>query len=476
MATSLDNIIPGAAGEVPAPLTGEERENDLLGHYDDFTAASMAVPSWNPSAFLNTRGWNVLEEMLTMGPVRSSLNIIRDAVLYKGWRIVPAVNDKARAEYEDAAKMADALTHSLGNIRDSYGNHQDFRMVLWELMHAIHTGFRITEIHWRMLESGPYSGMDAFSCFAAKPCKMIGFRVDPSTMAPTGVVGQTMTRGYTGAPIEKVLRYTFAPSDGLPHGNGIGRVVYKNSWSLDFLYRFWNIALELFGTPFIMAKAPEKTISLARKILKEIRQGAPGVLPDDIEATLIEMKGGGADAFKAAAEHHCGQIYTSYLYAALTSGEGQRVGSMALGKVHENTQEYGLGGRRADVESVINNQLIDRWVRYNYGEAALALAPRFTLGSWDEADFARLTTGFQQLIASNVLHPAEPQIRQRMGLDPLDPELQEQMQRVWDSVGAPPSTIPAGDDPEPEPTIPAGDDPEPEPTDPEPEDDDEEDD
>lgn len=448
MASSLENLIPGQPGEQPTPLSQEEREESLLGHYDDFTASSMAIPSWNPSAFINTRGWQTLEEMLSIGPVRSSLNIIRDAVLYKGWRIVPAVNDKGRAEYAQAAIMADALNHCLGNIKDEYGNHQDFRMVIWELMHALHTGFRITEIHWRVLEDeGTCSGMNGFANFAAKPCKQIGFRVDPSTMAPVSIVGQTMTRGYTGAPIEKVLRYTFAPSDGLPHGNGIGRVVYKHSWSLDFLYKFWNIALEIFGTPFIMAKAPANTISLARKILKEIRQGAPGVLPDDVEAQLVEMKGGGAEAFKAAAEHHASQIHTNYLYAALTSGEGQRVGSMALGKVHENTQEYGLGGRRADLENIINNQLIARWTRFNYGEEALALAPRFQLGSWDDADFARLSTGFTQLLTGNVLHPAEPQIRQRLGLDPLEPELVEQMQRIWDAAGSPPSTIPG--DPQP---------------------------
>ncbi len=452
MATSLDNLIPGQPGEEPRPLTPEEREGSLLGHYDDFTASSMAIPSWNPSVFINTRGWNTLEDMLGMGPVRSSLNIIRDAVLYKGWRIVPSVTDKAKTEYEQAATMADALNHCLNNVSDEYGNHQDFRMVIWELMHAIHTGFRITEMHWRVLEDeGAYSGMNGWSTFAAKPCKQIGFRVNPATMSPVSVVGQTGAHGYTGAPIEKVLRYTYAPSDGLPHGNGIGRVVYKHSWSLDFLYKFWNIALELFGTPFILAKAPSNSITLARKILKEIRQGAPGVIGDDMEAELLEMNGGGAAAFKAAAEHHASQIHQNYLYAALTSGEGQRVGSMALGKVHENTQEYGLGGRRADLESIINNQMIARWVRYNYGQEALALAPRFQLGSWDDGDFARLSAGFTQLITGKVLHPAEPQIRQRMGLDPLEPELVEQMKRVWDSEGAPPSTIPTDQQPEPDP-------------------------
>lgn len=434
------------------PLQSSQRGESLLGHYDGYAAVAMAMPSYNPDVFINSRGWKTLEDMLSMGAVRTPLNIVRDAVLCKGWKITPAVVDKSSADYEKAKELADALTHALDNIEDSYGNSTDFRGVLWELLYAIHAGFRITEIEWRTLETGPFAGQWGFSSFGAKPARQIGFDMDAETMMPRGITAYTPSLGYRYSPIEKVLRYTYAPHNGLPHGQGVGRAAYKHSWSLDFLYRFWNICLEVFGSPFIMAKAPKQAIAFARQILKEIRQGAPGVVPDDVDAQLVEMTGQGAAAFLKAADHHIQEIGKLYTYAALTSGEGERTGSRALGSVHQDTQSYGLGGRREDVESVIKFQLVRRWVRYNYGEALLYLAPTISLGETEETDVERLSKSFERLVNAKVLGPFESQIRESMGLAPLDPEDRERMEKIWADPDPAPSTVPgiSEDDPDPE--------------------------
>lgn len=434
------------------PLRSSQRSESLLGHYDGYAAVAMAVPSYNPDVFINSRGWKTLEDMLSMGAVRTPLNIVRDAVLCKGFRVVPAVVDKASADYETAKELADALTYALDNIEDEWGNSTDFRQVLWEMLYAIHTGFRITEINWRTLESGQWAGKWGFSSFGAKPCRQIGFDIDPETMMPRGITAYTPALGYRYSPVEKVLRYTYAPTNGLPHGQGVGRAVYKHSWSLDFLYRFWNICLEVFGSPFIMAKAPKTSLDFARKILKEIRQGAPGVVPDDVEATLVEMTGQGAASFLKAADHHIQEVGKLYTYAALTSGEGERTGSRALGSVHQDTQSYGLGGRRKDIEKVALYQLVRRWVRYNFGEALLHLAPTISLGETDETDVERLSKSFERLVNAKVLGPFEPQIRESMGLAPLDPEDRERMEAIWANPDPAPSTIPgiSEDDPDPD--------------------------
>lgn len=122
---------------------------------------------------------------------------------------------------------------------------------------------------------------------------------------------------------------------------------------------------------------------------------------------------------------------------------------MALGNVHQDTQGYSVGGRRTDVENVVNAQLIRRWVIYNYGEDALPLAPRLALGESDESEVQQLAKSFTDLVNAKVLHPGEPQIRERMGLAPLEPELREAMEKSWNAGDAPPSTIPgnAGDPP-----------------------------
>lgn len=451
-----NSILYGPDGR-PAQLAEQDRFEEVMGAYDGYQAASFRLAPFHPDAFICSRGWSTLEDMLNMAAVRAPLGLIRDAVLYKGWRVEPAITDQADANYKEAAELASALEYCLHNIEDEAGNVSDFRQDLYEMLYAVHTGFRVSEIVWRVLEEGPWAGKLGFAQFSHKPCKQIGFDLNPRTMAVKNITSYTPLEGFQyNVPVEKVLRYTFAPKDSLPYGSGIGRVVYKHSWSLDFLYRFWNIALETFGSPFILGKAPVQSIKLARDIIQQIRQGAPAVLPSGVEADLVEATGSSLQAFKAAAEHHSQQIAYGYLYNTLSTGEGQRSGSLALGKVHQDSQEYGLGGRRQDVENVLMRQLVRRWVRYNYGPEALGLAPRVTLGDWNEEDMDKLSSAFERLLKARVLHPAEPQIRERLGLSPASPEIREMLERYW-SASEGPSTVPSSegddttdqDDPEP---------------------------
>ncbi len=438
---------PTAATEVAAAEPMDARTQDeliesLVGSYYDTLVPSFRLAPYSPDVFIATKGYKTLDDMLSMIAVRSPLNIIRDAVLYKGWRVVPAVLDQANGDYVQAALMANALEYTLDNIVDASDNGYSFRQDIFELLAAIHYGFRFAEIEWRVMESGPYAGKLGLAQLAHKPCQQIGFDLDARTLRVVGYTSYTPATGYQfGVPPEKALRYTFAPKDSLPYGNGLGRAVYKHSWSLDFLYRFWNIALEQYGSPFILANAPANLMNLAAKCLQRIRQGAPAILPDGVEASLKEITGAGIAGFKAAAEHHTQQIAKGYLGATLTSGEGQRVGSMALGKVHQDTQEYNLSGRRVDIEDVINYGLVRRWVRYNWGDAALALAPKFSLGVWDTGDMLQTAQAFAALITSEVMHPAEDQIRERLGLTPIDADLRTQMEKLWDGIGAPPPVI-----------------------------------
>jgi hypothetical protein len=440
--SALPAVLYGPDGQ-PIRLADSDRLDALIGSYDSYLAASFFLPPFQKDNWINQKGFDTLDDMCNIAAVRGALNIIRDAVLYKGWKVMPAVNDQSDANYAQAAEMANAFEYALNNITDEAGNEYDFRQDVWEMLYAVHTGFHVAEIEWRVLESGPYAGKLGFKMLAHKPSKQIGFELDVRTLGVLALTSYTPLDGYQfQIPVEKCLRYTFAPEGQLPYGKGIGRAAYKHSWTLDFLYRFWNIALETFGSPFILAKAPAHTMIVAQKAIQAIRQGAAPVLPTGVEADLMEIAGGGLEAFKTAAEHHCQQIAYIYLNNTLTSGEGQRSGSLALGKVHQDTQEYGLGGRRRDIEQVINLQLARRWTKYNYGPDALSLTPTLVLGDWDESDMERLAAAFKTLIDGQVMHPAEDQIRQRMGLDPLAPDLKADMQKVWDAIGTPPATIP----------------------------------
>jgi len=424
--SSVVPLILGPQG-TPAQLRPSQRTEELLGAYDSYLAASFKIPPFNPDTLLASKGYQILDQMMTLTAVRSPVNIVRQAALYKGVTVEAAISDNADPRYTEAAAIADAFRYAIDNIRDEQDNEQDFTEVLFELAYAVHTGFRVTEINWRYIEEGDYKGKYGFRNFAAKPCRQIGFDLDDQTLAVRNITSYTPLDGYDfRIPVEKVLRYTFQSMDSLPFGMGLGRVAYKHYWSIDFLYRFWNIALEQFGTPFILGHASPvgNAMALARQVLAQVRQGAPPVLPTGVEAEVIEIAGTGIAAYLAAVQHHAEELGRLYLNSTLTSSTStQGTNTNALGNVHQDTSEYCLGSVRRDLENVINKQLVRRWVRYNYGDSSLALAPKINLGDWDTTDTAKLAKAYSQLITSGVVHESEPQLREKIKFGPASPEV-----------------------------------------------------
>lgn len=430
-------VLLGPNGAPIARVTEANLTETEMGSFDSYQASSFVFPPFNPDIWIASKGYTTLDDMLAMGAVRAPLDTLRDAIVYKGVSVQPAVNE-GHDDYKEAQKIATEFEWCLNNMRDEADNVQDPRQAMQETAYAIHTGFSVAEINWRYLEDGPCKGKYGFSGLAHKNCRMIGFDVDKRTMAPRNITSYTPLDGYRfNIPVEKVIRYTYRPREGLPYGWGVGRSGYKHSWSIDFLYKFWNIALEIFGSPFILGKAAPNAIAKARQVIAEIRQGAPAILPQGVEAQIVETAGNGILGFKSAVEHHTQALAYVYLGSTLTSGEGQRSGSLALGQVHSAQQDYGFGGRRKDLEGVWRGQLAVRWVRYNYGRDKEHLTPVITLGNWDEGDTAKLASATKVLLERKVLHPAEPQIREKLGFKPARPEDMERLEAAWNAPEGP---------------------------------------
>jgi phage gp29-like protein len=412
----------------PRELSEAELIRSALGAYDGIYAAQFRLAQYNPDLLTSQKGYGIYDEMLTQAACRAPLNVKRYAVLHKGWSVVPAVSDPKDIRHDAAKQIADAVTYALSNILDTRTDEpQDFRSVLFETLSACWTGFQVTEKEWRVLDEGPYKGLLGFRRFSAKPCQQIGFELDPDSLAVLAIKPYTIGGGY-GPPVapQKVIRYTYNPVKGLPYGQGDGRSCYKHSIRLDATMKWWAVALEIWGIPFIKAKYPsgnKKALADALEVLKLIRQGAPAIFPSDVEADVVAGNAGGVlDVFRTTADWDTQQIARAVLGSTLTSGEGKRSGSLALGKVHESTQDYGLMHVKEDVEAVVTSTVIRRFVRYNFGAAALDLCPRLSLGEWDESDRVKLADMFSKLIGDRVIARRSKFIREELGLPPLDAE------------------------------------------------------
>lgn len=426
----VNSINRNRGNDYNGKLRQSDRNDPLMAHYDGYLTASFKIPPFHPDALIAGKGYKILDEQLNQSGVRAPLTVARKALLYKGWNVQAYTPKGAEVPPPESQVLADALTFALNEIEDEFGNCYDFCDVIWELSYAFHVGFRVTEILWRTFDEGDYKGKWGFSGFSAKPAQQIGFDLDPNTFAVKAITSYSPSAGYQmGIPIEKVIRYTYEPKDGLPYGSALGRTTYKHAWSLDVLPKFWNLGLEIFGTPFMKATAPEAKLPFVRQVLSAIRQGAPAAFPSGTDAELIQLASGGLSAFREAMEYHKQMCAYTILLNILTSGTDSNSGARSLGEVHENTQEFNLSSHRRDIESVLNSQLVRRWIIYNYGREALRFRPRISLGDWDNQDMGKLASAFSALISSDILHPDEPQIREQLKLAPISPELKQEQVR-----------------------------------------------
>ncbi len=364
------------------------------------------------------KGLAVYDEMQRDAQVRSCLNTKKFAALSRGWDVRPASDDPRDVE------IAGFVKHCLEEMR---GSVQD---VLFKVLDAVAKGFSISEINYVILTDGPYAGMIGLQSIKSKDPAAFGFDTDEylniRALVHHGAGERTL-------PIEKFILYTYMPSYELPHGQSDLRAAYKHWWSKEIILKFWNMYLEKFGMPtakgaFRRGMPKEQQDELLR-VLDKMQQETAIVVPEDVSVELMEAQRGGEAGYRDAVEHHNRQIAKAILGQTLTSDEGSRVGSLALGKVHQDVLGFYLEKLKRDLEeTVMQEQVIRRLVDLNFSgsvsptsercrQAAGATGyPRFTLGSLQERDTAQLGDLVGKLIAGQVVSPDEQWIREYLGI------------------------------------------------------------
>ena len=431
--------------QTPVLLVEQERYNLMMGAYDSIYIPSYRFAQYNPDQLISQQGYDVIENMLTMAACNAPYNIKRQAVLMNGWKVHSAITDVKDPNFVKADEYAKFVTWVLQNIISSTTrNKQSFRQVLLELLRATWDGFHVSELVWRKIKSGKYSGKVGLTYVASKPAKEIGFNLDPHTLEAIDIMPYTPLEGYSSlepgrasVPTEKVLLYTYHPQHGLPYGVGDARACYKHWWILDSLIAFWSMAMERWGSPVLVVKYPAgntTAMQLAQQAVDNIRQGSAPIFPDNVSYELVNITADVLKAFKDCAEWHIGQIALNILGNSLTTSEGERFGSGALGKVHQGTQQYGIGAVQKDLEEVVNNQLIFRLMKYNYGEDQCDLAPRFCLEDVKPSDVLGLAQAFQLLVKIGNVPNRSSVIRDTMGLPSISPEEDKMLDGAIDAL------------------------------------------
>src|SRR6185437_10547959 len=420
--------------QMPVVLETRDRFKSLMAGYDSIYAASFRFAQFNLDQLINQVGFDKFDEMLTMAACRAPFDIKRYAILSDGWDIVSAIREPEDPDFGKADELAQFTKYVLKNIRNDQTDFpQDFLAVLFELLRGCWDGCHVSKMTWKRFKGGKYSGKTGLEYIASKPAQEIGWDLDLRTMALINVDAYSPLEGYQKPlPVEKVLIYTHNPKRGLPYGDGDGRSCYKHWWILDGILKFWTIGCERFGSPFLVVKYPlGDTVALAAAsaAIDSVRSGSSLLLPENCEYEVVSLDAKALEGFKMAADWHVQQIATAVLGNTLTTGTTGGTNTNALGKVHENTQQFGFDFTRKMVEGVLSNQLVRRLIRYNYGDDALDLCPMVSLGK-ARKNLLALAQAFGELVQIGNVAPTAKLIRDEMDLPPISPEEQEMLDQA----------------------------------------------
>ncbi len=405
-------------------VSAAEWAKEEITAWDAVLKTAFRTPPYHPESLLARNGIDLYDRMMDDAAVRAAINTKRYALLAKPYQIFPAANGadtKPTTEQQEARNFVEA---TLRGMQGADGMTRDFRQVLFQMMSAFYRGFSVGEMVWRVEEQGKWAGKFMLAAIKAKNPKQIGFDVD-DFLNVQAIVSWTPTGGTVRVPREKCVLYVYNPQDELPYGDSDLRGVYKHWWSKDVLHRFWNLALQRFGMPMVFAQvAGSSSSGRASEILETLeamQTDSSAIFPPDVLPQVLQASQSGATSFGEAVDYHNEQIAVGILLQTLTSGEGRRTGSMALGQVHFDILLYVLENARADIEAVVNTQIVRRLIDYNFADANRRnLYPQFSLPNANQKDVLRLAQAFDVLLTHGVVTGKEQAVRDLFDLPPLD--------------------------------------------------------
>ncbi len=349
-------------------------------------------------------GYMALRRMQNDPQVKACLSTKKFAVLSQGWEVhaaSPAPADVAVADF-----VRGCFNDLRGSLLDD----------LYDVLDALALGVSLTEINYRLIDTGPNAGKVGLLSLKAKDPSDFQFETD-------AFLNLTGLRGSTGAvyDVEKFVVYAYMPAYENPMGTSDLRGAYRAWFIKGQLLNWWAKYLEKFGMPTVTGTydankgyGQDQQRELL-SIVAQVHNESAVVLPSDMSLGLLEtQRAQGAD-FGDMVAYLDRAIAKSILGQTLTSDSTGGGSTYALGQVHLDILRFYLRKLQRDLEQgVVQEQIIRRLVGFNY--PAGTACPVFSLGQIDNGQLAAAGTLITGLVAGKVIAPEEPWIRGYLGL------------------------------------------------------------
>jgi phage gp29-like protein len=191
---------------------------------------------------------------------------------------------------------------------------------------------------------------------------------------------------------ERFVVYSHATAFGDPRGTSDLVAAYPHWRAKRSLHKAWQLHLEKFAMPTVLGKyergLPEDERRSILAALRDLQDNSAIVYPSEIDVQSLTVPSTASQGFQEAIEFHNREIARAVLGQTLTTDEGRRVGSLALGKVHLQVLLLQVEAlRKLLADRVMTEQVIRPLVELNFGPGEV---PRFV---FEPADMAAFRTG-----------------------------------------------------------------------------------
>jgi phage gp29-like protein len=350
------------------------------------------------------------------------------------WQITPASNT---AKDKKIAAWCDEWMRGFG-ADDPGPEPRDLPNLISHLQGAVYYGYAVAQILWERSE-GKIIPVGAEPVHPRRFCYepdhgRLHFWDNNGTVPYPGV---SLVETYPG----HFIQYQPRLNGGVATREGLMRVLLWAATFRNWALSDWLKLAEIAWKPWRIGKYNKKDsskedIAILLRALRELSSSGVAMLPDSVEYAIEWAKasgsGGNGGEHAALCAFLAAEMTKAVLGATLGVDQG-RVGSQALGNVHERRMYSAFEWDALNIASVLRRQMIATAVRKNFG--VNARIPGFAFLTEDAADFEATARGFLYLRQAG-LRVAAKDPRDRLGLsEPLDGD--EMLDDVADAARLP---------------------------------------
>lgn len=298
------------------------------------------------------------DEMERDAMVQTALTVKRLGVLAAKWTILPS-GEPARD------RLANDLLARMGG---------DPVSVLQGAMDAFAKGWSVQEMVLEEVDGGVWLR-------AVRPKDPQDFGVELDEFgAMTGLVLKVPGETERRLPLGKFIVYRHRPGYGRPKGMSDLDAAYPHWQAKRRLLEAWRAHLARFASPTLLGRYGPSVPATQQEALLSALNGLPDhaalTVPTDIEVGTLGVGSDASTGFMDAIAFHNREIARAILGQTLTTDEGARVGSLALGRVHLQVMLLQLQALRRELaEAVMTEGLLRPLIELNLGPGP---TPRFT--------------------------------------------------------------------------------------------------